>query len=86
MTGTEQPDQVSLPTEIGGCVKLSVGIANPLSPYTKNQMDPTIQPTIDYSIQATRPGRSDWEYSPLGNFSSGTDVPINNMNIVNLMG
>ena len=74
MKGTEQPDQVSLPTEIGGFVKISVGIANPFRNNTSNCMDPTIQLTIIHSNQATVPEHSGWDYSPLGSLDSVTDV------------
>ena len=37
MTDTEQLDQVLLPTETGGSIKLLVGIAHPLRNHTENQ-------------------------------------------------
>ena len=49
MIGTEQPDQVSFTTEIGGSVKFLVDITNPFRTHSENRTDPTIQPTIVHS-------------------------------------
>ena len=74
--GTAQPGQVLFPAEIGGSVKLVIGIANPFSNQTDNCNNLTIQPTTVKFDQATRLGHSDREYSPLGILDSGTDVRI----------
>ena len=66
MTDTEQPAQILLPTENGGSVKFSLGIVNSFRTHTENRTDPTIQPTIVHSNQATRIGHSDQENFPIG--------------------
>ena len=76
MTGMEQPSQVLFPTEIEGSVKLSVGIVHPFRTHTVNRNDPTIKPTIIHSNQSTGPVHIDQDYSPLGNFYSGTYILI----------
>ena len=81
MTGTEQPSWVSLTTEIGGSVKISVGIANPFKTHTENRTEPNIQPTIVHSNQTNRPGHSDWDYLLIGSLDSDTDVPVYGQNI-----
>ena len=45
VVGTAQPDQISLPTEIGGFIKFMVGIADPFRTHTENWTGPTIKPT-----------------------------------------
>ena len=60
MTGTEQPDQISFPTEIGASVKLLVDIVNPFRTHTANRNDSTIQPTIIHSKQATISVHINW--------------------------
>ena len=76
MTGAEQQAQISFPTtEIGGSIKYSMGIANPFRTDTDNQTDPTIQPTIINSIQATVTGHGYRNHPPLGILGSGTDFP-----------
>ena len=59
MTGTGQPYQVSLLTEIGGSVKFLIGIVKPFRNQTDNHMDPTIKPTIVHFNQETLMGHSD---------------------------
>ena len=86
MTGTEQPAQVLLPTEIGGSVQFSVGIVNQFRTHKSNRTGPTIQQTIVQSKKATGPGQSDWEYFPLTSLDSGTDVPRSGNNIHNRTG
>ena len=49
MTGTAA--QVSLPTEIGGSIKLLVGNVNPFRYHTANQTDTTIQPIISKFVR-----------------------------------
>ena len=71
---TEQPDQVSLPTEIGGSVKLSVGIVHPFRTNNANHNNPTIQPTIVHSNQSTSWGHSDWNHFPLDILDSDPDA------------
>ena len=84
--GTEQPAQVSLPTEIVGSVKFLVGIAHPFRTHTFNRNESTIQPTIIHSNQSTIPGHSDRYYSPLGILDIGTGVPRSGRNIDNRTG
>ena len=61
MTGMSQPDQVSFPTEIGGSVKFSVGIENPLktlgpTPILNQPLStPTKQPYRDIVIVTIYP-------------------------------
>ena len=64
MTGMEQLDQVLLPDEIGGSIKLSGGIVNPFRTHEANQNDPTIRPSIIQYNQSIGPGHIDWIYSP----------------------
>ena len=79
-------DKVLLPTEIGGSVKLSIGIMNPFRTHTVNQTDPAIQKITVWSNLETEPGHSDWEYFPLESLESGTDVPRSGRNIDNRTG
>ena len=74
MMGTEQSAQVSLLTEIGVSIKFSVGIAHPFRTHAANQNEPTIQPNLVHSNQATGSGHIYWDYSPLRSLDSGTDV------------
>ena len=59
MTGTEQSDQVLLPTEIGGSVKFLVGIANQFRTNRVNWTDHTLQSTIFHSNKYTELGYND---------------------------
>ena len=86
MAGTEQPDQILLPAEIGGSIKYSIGIVNPFSNGTSNQTDPTIQPIIVHLNQMNGPIHSDQRYFPLVSLDSGTDVSISGRNIDNRTG
>ena len=77
---------ITLPTEIGGSAKLSVGIANPFRTHTANWTDSTIQPTIVHSKKATGLGHRDGEFFPLGSLDSVTDVPRSGRNFDNHTG
>ena len=66
MTGSEQPAQISLLTEIGGSVKFLVCIANPFRTNTDNWMEPLIQPTIFHSNEETVLGKLISTISPSG--------------------
>ena len=68
LMGMEEPSQISFLTEIGGSVKLLIGIANPFKTHTENRKDPTIQQTIFHSNQAIRLGHSDQENFPIVSF------------------
>ena len=74
--GTEKMAQVSLPTEIGGSIKLSVGISNPFSIHTANRTELTIKTTIIYPNQATVTGHIDQDYLTLGSLDNGTSDNI----------
>ena len=74
--GKEQPSQVLLLTEIGGFVKLLVGITHPFRTHTENRNDPTIQPTTVHSNQVTGLVYSYRDHLPLSSLKSGTDVWI----------
>ena len=86
MMGTEIPAQVSLLTEVGGFVKLLLGIAKPFRTHPENWTDPTIKQTIVQYKQATGQGNSDRDYFQLGSFYSGTDVTRYRRNIDNCTG
>ena len=56
---TSTAAQVSLTTEIGVTVQLSVVIANPFRTHTANHTDPTIQQIMVHTNQSTVPGHID---------------------------
>ena len=86
--GKEQPSQVLLLTEIGGSVKLLVGITHPFRTHTENRNDPTIQPTTVHSNQVTGLVYSYRDHLPLSSLKSGTDVwiGVSGKNIYNRTG
>ena len=71
ITGTKQPAQGLLPTEIGGSVKFLVGIVNPFRTHTVNRTKPTIQPTIFPSNQDIVTVHRERNYFLIGSSYSG---------------
>ena len=71
-----------LTTELGG----SVSITNTLRADTVNWVDPTIQPTIIHSKQATGLGKSDQNHFPIRSLNSGIHVPRSGRYIDNCTG
>ena len=85
--GTEKLAQILLTTtEIEGSVKYLMGIANPFRTDKVNRKDPTIQPTIIQSNQATGMVHSDCNHPLLGILDCGTDITGSGRNFDNSIG
>ena len=86
-TGTEKLAQISLTTnEIEGSVNYSMGIANPLRTDEVNRKDPTIQPTIIQSNQATGTVHSYCNPPLIGILDCSTDITGSGRNFDNSVG